>query len=483
MKRIGKFALASFVLLASCTTRTPEQAVIHDAAEALGGGEARLGTVRTLIVEGGGTNFNLGQDMVPDASGQTFTVTEYRRVIDVVNGRQRVEQTRTPNFAYFQGPAAQKQVFGLDGDMGYNVAANGNASRTSATVGQDRRREFYHHPITLIRAALDPAAKLANAQTVGTDRKVDITIAAGIDLTLTIDNDGLPKSVSSRTYHGNLGDVMITTSFADYQDVNGLKLPGRMTTRTDNFTTAEIRATKQTLDADAGDLAVPGTASAAPASTPAINVTAETVAPGVWFLAGQSHHSVLVEFSDHLMLIEAPQSEARTLAVIAKARELKPEKPLTKLVTTHHHFDHTAGLRAAISEGLTVITHAGNKAFVETMAKRQHTIQQDALAKSSKPVTVQTVDTELEMKDAANTVMLYHVAGNPHSDTMLMAYIPRAQVLVEVDAFSPGSQAQPYAANLLENINKRNLRVTRVVPLHGTIVPMNELVKVVTSRS
>jgi glyoxylase-like metal-dependent hydrolase (beta-lactamase superfamily II) len=89
-----------------------------------------------------------------------------------------------------------------------------------------------------------------------------------------------------------------------------------------------------------------------------------------------------------------------------------------------------------------------------------------------------TVDGEKELKDQTMTVMLYHVAGNPHSDTMLMAYIPRDRVLIEVDAFSPGSQVNPYAANLLENIQKRNLRVDKVVPLHGTIAPFAELVKV-----
>ena len=35
----------------------------------------------------------------------------------------------------------------------------------------------------------------------------------------------------------------------------------------------------------------------------------------------------------------------------------------------------------------------------------------------------------------------------------------------------------PYAANLLENITKRNLRVDRIVPLHGTIAPFSDLVK------
>jgi glyoxylase-like metal-dependent hydrolase (beta-lactamase superfamily II) len=208
------------------------------------------------------------------------------------------------------------------------------------------------------------------------------------------------------------------------------------------------------------------------------NVTVTPVGKGVWFLAGQSHHSVLVEFADHLMLIEAPQSEARTLAVIAKAKEIVPAKQLTELVTTHHHFDHTAGMRAAIALGMTVITQAGNKDFVGKMARRPHTLQPDLLSKNATPTIVETVDEEREMKDQAMTVMLYHVAGNPHSDTMLMAYIPRDRVLIEADAFSPGAQVNPYSANLFENIQKRKLRVDKIVPLHGAIAPFAELVKV-----
>jgi hypothetical protein len=36
---------------------------------------------------------------------------------------------------------------------------------------------------------------------------------------------------------------------------------------------------------------------------------------------------------------------------------------------------------------------------------------------------------------------------------------------------------QPYAANLIENVEKRRLRVDRIVPLHGTIVPFSEVLK------
>jgi glyoxylase-like metal-dependent hydrolase (beta-lactamase superfamily II) len=469
--------LAVVFAAAGCAQTTAEQQIVNDAAAALGGRE-RVQAVRVLVLEGEGTQYNLGQDLQPGASGQTFTVTGLRRSIDVAGRRARTELTRTPNFAYFQGQSPQRQVQALDGDLGFNVTPNGNATRISAAASADRRVEYYHHPITLIAAALSDGATLTNARNTG-ERQVEIALPEGPRLVLVTDAAGVALRIESRSYHANLGDVTITTAFSDYSDVDGVRLPSRISTKVDDFTTSEL-VVKQTTQTDpGGDLAAPASvASAQPPAAPPINVTAEVVAPGIWLLAGQSHHSVLAEFADHLLLIEAPQSEARTLAVIAKAHELRPEKPLTTLVTTHHHFDHTAGVRAAVAEGLKIVTHAGNAAFFEEVAKRPHTISPDALAKNPRPATVETVDDELVIKDAAMEMALYHVAGNPHSDTMLMAYFPRARVIVEVDAFSPASSVHPYAANLLQNITKRKLGVERLVPLHGTIAPFAELVKV-----
>ena len=276
----------------------------------------------------------------------------------------------------------------------------------------------------------------------------------------------------------NLGDVAIETTFADYQDAGGLKLPARLTTKTDKVTTVDLRV-KHTIDAEVGDLAAPATAAsaAAIAAPPPATVTAEEVAKGVWFLAGQSHHSVLVEFNDHLVLIEAPQNDTRALAVIAKARELRPNKPLTHVVNTHHHFDHSGGVRAAVAEGLTVVAHQAAAAFFQEAAGRAHTIAPDALAKNPKPVKVERVGEELALKDNTMTVVLYPIVGSTHADTLLMAYFPRERLLVEADVYSPGGAIAPYAANLLENITKRNLRVDRIVPIHGQIGPFSDLVK------
>jgi glyoxylase-like metal-dependent hydrolase (beta-lactamase superfamily II) len=467
-------------VLVACSPGTPEQQFLEDATEQLGG-RGRIGAVKTLTIEGEGVNYNLGQDMKPEAATQQFAVSNYKRTIDIANNRQRIEQTRTPKFSYFQGPQAQTQVQGLDGAIAFNVNPNGEASRAAVQAESDRLNDLYHHPLKLLRSTMDPKTTVSNVRQSGGNRQADIATAAGPVVTLTIDAAGTPLSASSKAYHPNLGDVVMTTQFGDIQDVNGLRLPARFTTRVDDFTTAEIHAPRQTIDTDVGDLAAPATVARTRPSPPPINVTAEPVGKGVWLMGGGSHHSALVEFSDHLMLIDAPQSEARTLAVIARAKQTVPNKPLTQLVTTHHHFDHTAGLRAAISEGMDVITQAGNKEWVERMAGRPHTIQPDTLAKNPTRLVVETVDDMREIKDQTQIVYLYHVAGNPHSDTMLMAYIPRDRILIEVDAFGAGSAVYPYAANLLENIQKRKLRVDRIVPLHGPIVKMAELEKVVAS--
>lgn len=477
------FVLAGFTLVAvGCTRPTPERQIVEDAAAALGGRD-RIEAVKALTIEGEGTQWNLGQDMTPDATGQTFTVAT-RRIIDVANGRARVEQTRTPNFEYFQGRAPQKRVMGIDGEVGYDVMVNGSAARIPNEPARDRRAEIYHHPLTILRTALDPTVALANARAIGNERAVAITTADGLAFTLAIDETTkLPSRVVSMTNHAALGDVAIETSFAEYQEVDGLHLPARVTTKIDRFTTADLRMKMQALDGNVGDLAAPpGLPKEGMSGPPPAKVDVQEVARGVWLLAGQSHHSVLIEFADHLVLFEAP-SEARTLAAIARARELRPTKPVTHVINSHHHFDHAGGIRAAVSEGLTVITHKANAELLEHLVERSRTLAPDALAKTPKPLKLETVDDEMVLKDQVMTVHLYHIAGNPHGDALLMAYLPRERLLVETDAYSPGGNFHPYAANLLENIRKRNLRVDRIVPTHGTVVPFAELVRAVQPSS
>lgn len=148
---------------------------------------------------------------------------------------------------------------------------------------------------------------------------------------------------------------------------------------------------------------------------------------------------------------------------------------------THHHFDHSGGVRAAIAEGLTVIAHEKAARFVEDMAARKHTLEPDALARNPRPLRLEPVSGRMVMRDSVRTMEL-HAVDTAHASTMLVAYLPAERLLVEVDLYTaPGEGAPPptwypFAAPLVRVVQAQKMTVDRVVPLHRSIVSFADLV-------
>ncbi len=490
MKRIMTALTLSLLLqsTAQAQQRTPAQQLVDAAARALGGVDA-VRAARTIVLEGTGENFNLGQNLSPEAPLPRYEVTEFRRATDLSATRWRQDQTRVPRFVT-GNTAPVRQISALDGTVAFNVAANGTATRAAADVATARSRELWQHPIAIVQLALRPDVTLSDPRQSGNERLLTVRTTAGMSFTLAIANGtNLPARVSYSMDHTNLGDVEASVEFSDYRPSGGLQLPHRLVTRLDRYTTADLRLTRAQVNAETGDLAAPADVSAAaPPATPPVNIVVEDLAPGVWRLAGQSHHSVVVEFSDHLLLIEAPQNEARALAVIQRARELRPGKPINQVVMTHHHFDHSGGIRAAAAEGLAIITHEGNVPFVRDVLARPHTIAPDALTRRPNPAPrilgVQNTETR---NDGVGTVQLHHLTVNPHSETMLIAYLPQQRILIQADMYNPVANPAagltfPFAVSLVEHVRKLNLQVDRVAGIHGTIIPWSEVVSAAERR-
>ena len=482
--RLISCLVASAVLLSGCGPASPEMQVIEDVAEALGGMRA-VQNAETVVIQGRGTNFRLGQNEDPDADLPEYEISEFTREIDLVNGRWRQEQLRTSHFFTGNPLLNQRQIIAVDGDVAFDVSADGTARRASSQVARDRQAELYHYPVGLIQAATAEGATVSNLLQENGQDVVDITTAEGDLFTLFVDSEtNFPSKIVSTSYHSNLGDVAVETAFDAYAETGGLggfqarlTLPRRIRWSVDRYQTAEIIASNTSINGEIGDLAAPQEVRSAEAPMLSASVTVEEVTSGVWYLAGQSHHSVLVELAEYLVLIEAPQHDARTLAVIDTARELQPDKPLRYVINTHHHFDHSGGIRAAVSEGVIVITHELNRPFLEDIVARQHTIAQDALARNPQPLVIETVpgSDRYVLDDGERSLEIYPILDDLHSDSFLMVYLPSDRLLVEADSFVPGASAAPFAANLLKNIEARQLRVDRVLAIHGGIVPFSEL--------
>jgi hypothetical protein len=215
-----------------------------------------------------------------------------------------------------------------------------------------------------------------------------------------------------------------------------------------------------------------------PPTVAPVTVTAQPVAKGIWWLAGSGNHrSVVFEFDDHLVLYEAPLNETRSKAVIDKARSLSA-KPLTHVIISHHHFDHSGGLRVAVAEGLTIITYKENIPFFNDLLMRKHSIVPDELEKAPKPAKFEPVDDQLTLKDKSMEVQLYHLKDNPREGTNLFAYVPRDRMLVQADLYDSTWQFHHWGANVITNIEQiRKLKVDKQVPVHGAIESYAEMVK------
>ncbi len=473
------FALVVLTLAATADAQRPGKPLIEELARAMGGRD-RILAVRTIVVEGTGENYNLGQNISPDAPLPVFAVTAYARSIDFANRRWRQDQTREPRFVTGNVTPARQRI-GFD-SIAYDIVSDTLTRRSSLRADIDRADELVFHPIGFIQTALRSGTELIEERPRGGLRYVRMN-ASGHKFGILIDPaTKLPVSIERIVDQPMLGDVLLETSFSKWTTLDGLRLPMRIEQRLDSrWPVSDIKLSAAKVNADVGDLAAPAAVrSAAPPAT-VVTVTVDTIAPGVWFLAGQSHHSVAIEMHDHLLLVEAPLSDDRTLAVIRKARELRPGKPVRAVITTHHHFDHAGGIRAAMSEGLAVITDSASAPFFQNLSKRQHSIVQDALAKSPKPARIESVTTKRVLTSGTRTVEIHHLRGSQHAGSMLMVYLPAEKLLIEADVYSPPAAnattipPAPFAANLVENIDRLGLDVKRIVPIHGRVVPIADL--------
>ena len=111
----------------------------------------------------------------------------------------------------------------LDGDVAYNIGGGFLAAPQNGTpqpqpagsaAARQRRVEMLAHPITIVRAALDPATKLSNLRKQGNLQLVDVTVRQGDTLTLAVNaTTNLPEWVSYIGPHVNLGDVTLSDPF------------------------------------------------------------------------------------------------------------------------------------------------------------------------------------------------------------------------------------------------------------------------------
>ena len=463
----------------------PELQLVTRAADALGGRD-RLMAVKTLQIVGYGelAYFNGGGNITgdPAAPQKWQKVLEYTRTIDLEHWRTRVQQRLKMDFV-FASTAGQlglnRTNETLDGDIAYNIGGGFLAPPQTGTpqpqpagpaAARQRRVELLAHPLTIVRAALDARSRLSNLRKQGDLQLVDVTVRQGDTLTLAVDGtSNLPASVSYVGPNANLGDVTYRTAFAGYVPEKGIHLPTGLTTTIDFRTVVQSKLyiDRNIVDAPIDDLSAPASVRSAPPQGAPAGGTATPqpmkVADHVWF----SNGNTFFEFDDHITMVEANRQDAALQATLEVVNRLVPGKRVTQVIQSHHHFDHSVGLRAAVAEGLTIISRRGNEGIFRDMVARPARLFPDALGRNPKPLKFIPVDDHLKLKDSTNEIDIYHVVGNYHMADGVLVHVPASNLLVEADLTTQNWDFNWWGDSLMNNIEYRKLEVATNLSVHA----------------
>ena len=193
------------------------------------------------------------------------------------------------------------------------------------------------------------------------------------------------------------------------------------------------------------------------------------IAPGVWSLDLDDIDSrtLIVEFADHLAIIEVAVGSANGERIVDAARRQWPNKPVRYGLFSHHHPHYLGGLRALMAEGATIVTTPGNETFVRSLAERPFTLEPDRFARAPRPVNVVTFSDRYELADSTNRlVAINYGARSDHTDEFVVFWLPRQRLLFEAEQGWVSRQGTPRAsrraAGLLTWIREQKLDVDRI---------------------
>jgi len=399
-------------------------------------------------------------------------------------------------------------------------------SRATAELSHTRLTS----PLRVIKRALaDPslAAEAADVESSEVTYQVLVIREEGQpELQLLIDPATfLPAAARVVEDHPPLGDVLVEARFSDYRTTGGVKVPFRVNISLDGVEAHDEDRVRVALNVPTSAATYDVPAEFQPPVMPVVPTLAalgkrstqfliglkyltqtffyydqaglpaatfQELAPGVQQVRGISHHMLLVEQKDHLVLMDAPLPFAeRSLETLQAIKARYPDKPIRTIIASHFHSDHIGGIRHFAAEGgVTVLAGAPSVPYYERLFSRPHTVAPDRFAANPVPVQVEGVEGVKVLDDGQRRIDVYHIESI-HSNDTLIAYLPAEKILFVSDLFNPGlfsaDRPAPYlwgfnAGQLYDELQRLGLDVQLIATAHGSRTGTMDELRVVGGR-
>ena len=471
----------------NCAQPTPAEQGrqwLEHAAEAMGGLEALSG-IENIHREGTSQRSSLGQGHVTTERLLLGRASPFKQIID------------------FTGP----REVGLSGDREIPTVADWEKGGYRNVFGL-ALRPLEPHQLTDYKKEWDrDIAKflvyaLGDGSTIiGMSEDQVVTLQFIDDTTYHVSMDGSTGLITTLEFtedRNPYGDLAKVRSFSDYGDAGGVQLPFKETTQEMGEVT-QVRewssiSINGELDEEQFQIAEGLEERAMEIGhADTIHVIPSELADGVYFGESMHMNNMWVEFEDFIAVIEGPGNEMQSLEVIRQIRETVGDKPIRYLITTHHHSDHTGGIRAYAAEGATVVTHADNEEVIREILTRPHTLKPDSLAQSGLEPQIELVEETHTITDGKRSIELLH-APNSHANGYLAIWLPKERIFFESDMFgiqddrwqvvlNDTPSVPEYGITMYEIVTKAGWKPRQIVSGHGKVLPWKLLADTVKASN
>ncbi len=516
-----RYVLPIAALLLAAGQMTPAFAqnsagdLVRQAVTAEGGADALRG-LKSLAVNGDAKFWEPGQSFAAGGEPRFLGDATFAISWDLAKGTARTDWDRDQK--YPDPPVKLKYTETVFPAFGVVTDEKGPQPMSRVRIAALLRELERASPRLLLDVMDDPSnVRAVDAQPLGQQSLPAVSFTdKGTVFTILFNREThLPATIRTRDDDNIHGDSNYDLVLADWKAAGGVKLAQSLSYQINGVEVAKLNYREVTANAAiaADAFAVPDSVRTAAAANPPAtgnvpyqwvlrrlfltryldsdNVIYPTggalklvqLAPNVQHVEGGTANNLIVAMKDYLVVFDAPYGELQSRWVIDQAKAKYPGKPIKYLVLTHHHMDHTGGMRTFVAEGATIIVPAPDKAYFEQDVAAPRTLVPDDLQKKPTAANIVEVKDQMTLKDDTDEIRIYNIT-NPHVQGMFIGHVVKGNVLYVTDLISPRGAIERSEQTVAvgEAVRKFGITGATVAGGHGTTAKQNDIAAALASN-